>query len=90
MNAVMLGGMVIKRYADVLPTGGLFARLVLENGDGVFVAVGYREVARVMISADAGARVVVFGKLRQRRPNGRTLWEIVVQDFILVSQGEQE
>jgi|GEM_PF-2623203 hypothetical protein len=81
MNAAILSGVVRKRRAEIIPaTGRLFARLVIENEDGVFVVVGYGPTALRLAAAPEGRQVVVQGRLRQRRPNGRTLWEIVVED----------
>lgn len=84
MNTVVLSGRVLKQYGDVLPTGRLFIRLVVQNDQGVFVSVGYGDVARAMAAAREGTRVVVHGSLRQRKPNGKTLWEIVTEQILVL------
>lgn len=83
MNTAVISGRVLKQYGDILPGGRPFVRLTIQNDDGVFVAVGYGDVARRMAAARAGSRVVVHGNLRQRKPNGRTLWEIVVAEIVV-------
>ncbi len=89
MNSVTIGGKVLKQYGDILPSGHLFIRLVVQNDHGVFVAVGYDEAARAMAAARPGSQVVIQGLLRQRRPNGKTLWEIVAEQIVVVEQGGQ-
>ncbi len=92
MNAAVLSGVVRKRRAEIIPsTGRLFARLVIENDDGVFVVVAYGQTAMRLAAAPEGRQVVVQGRLRQRRPNGQTLWEIVVEDpggLVVIGGGE--
>lgn len=87
MNSVTISGQVLKQYGDILPAGRLFIRLVIQNDQGVFVVVGYGNEARAMAAAREGARVVVHGSLRQRKPNGRTLWEIVVEQILVLEGG---
>ncbi len=90
MNTVIISGMVLKRYVAVIQaTGHLFTRFTLRNRNGVFVVVCYGDIARAALAADVGTEVVVSGCLRQRRPNGRTLWEIVV-DSIVIARGEEK
>jgi hypothetical protein len=91
VNSVIISGTVLKQYGDILsPTGHLFLRVTVKNRYGVFVAVGYGETARALAAARAGTRVVLSGILRQRKPNGKTLWEIVVEkpENVIVLEGD--
>lgn len=87
MNSVTISGKVLKMYGDILPAGRLFIRLVVQNDQGVFVVVGYGNEARAMAAAREGAQVVVHGSLRQRKPNGKTLWEIVAEQVLVLEGG---
>jgi hypothetical protein len=53
---------------------------------------GIETTALRLAAAPEGRQVVVQGRLRQRRPNGRTLWEIVVEDpggLAVIGEGER-